>query len=24
MGSEIFENMRNGDWLLDYCANRIT
>jgi glycogen debranching enzyme len=24
MGSEIFDNMRNGDWLLDYCANRIT
>jgi hypothetical protein len=24
MGSEIFDNMRSGDWLLDYCANRIT
>jgi hypothetical protein len=23
MGSEIFDNMRDGDWLLDYCVGRI-
>lgn len=23
MGCEIFNNMREGDWLLDYTTNRI-
>lgn len=23
MGAEIFENMRAGDWLLDYAVDRI-
>ena len=23
MGAEIFNNIRDGDWLLDYCVNRL-
>jgi len=23
MGAEIFNNIRAGDWLIDYCVNRI-